>query len=82
MKVEGEDSKFVELSIEPRCGIMKSKSLLDLEIKILSSKIGDINDLRIPCFVNEMNEPLFLNIVGKVHGVSVDYYISNEPEQE
>lgn len=61
---------------------MKSKSLLELEIKIISSRIGDISDLRIPCYISEMNEPVFLNIIGKVHGVSVNFFMSNEPEFE
>ena len=63
-------------------GVMVNKSLLEFKIKIKSSKLGYLNDLRIPCYINDALEPIFLKIIGKVHGVSVEYFLANEPEYE
>lgn len=61
---------------------MKSKSVLDCKIQIKSSKLGDINDLRIPCYIHDATEPLFLNIKGITKGVSVNFYYSESKEYE
>ncbi len=61
---------------------MKSKCILDCKIFLKSSRIGEINDLRIPCYVHDATEPLFLNIKGNTKGVSVNFYYSESKEYE
>ena len=61
---------------------MKSKCVLDCKIFIKSSKLGEINDLRLPCYVHETNAPIFLNLKGVTKGVSVNFYYSESKEYE
>lgn len=56
---------------------MKSKSVVDCKLRIRVFKNGEITDLRIPCYVQNMPEPIFLDIKGFVKGVSVEYLISD-----
>ena len=81
-KVEGEDLKHTEVIIEPQVGKMKSKSLLEFKVRIKPGKVGEFSDLRIPCYVSDMQEPIFLSISGHVHGVSVSYFVSNDSDFE
>lgn len=77
MKPEGEDASNFEFKIEPKMGVLKSKSILECQIYIKPNSLCNLNDLRIPCYIQEMVEPLFLNLIGTVKGVSVCYYYSD-----
>lgn len=63
-------------------GFIKNKSVLDCIISLKSAILGDINDLRIPCYVHNSTDPIFLDIKGCVKGVSVNYYFSDTRENE
>lgn len=45
-------------------------------------KIGEIKDLRVACYVKDMEDPLFLDIKGKVHGMSVDLFTFDNQTKE
>lgn len=59
---------------------MKSKSILDCIVRMRISKLGEFNNIRVPCFVQEMDDPILLNINGLVKGVSAEFYLSDNFE--
>lgn len=82
LKPEGEDASSFDIKIEPQSGILKSKSILDCRIHVKPYSLCNLNDLRIPCYIQDTSEPLFLNLIGSVKGVSVCYYYSHPGEEE
>lgn len=86
-KPQGEDSKTCQIEFDlaadangTRC--VEKKSTFVGAIRIKCSRIGPIDDLRIPCFVKDMAHPLFLSITGLVRGVSIDYYVIDKNDNE
>ena len=77
IKVEGANSSDCEISIAPRSGVLKPKGTTECSLKIKARKLGELTDLRIPCFIQEMPEPIFLNLKSFVKGIAVSYYFSD-----
>lgn len=77
---EGAGSQLCKIRVEPERGVLKNKSVLDVKIFITSSTLGDLNDLRIPCYVKDMEYPLFVDLSGNVKGVSVNYYFTENAD--
>ena len=70
------------MQIDPPNGILKSKTVRECLLKIKSKKIGDIKDLRLACYVKDMEDPLFLDIKGTVYGMSVDLFTFDNQTKE
>ena len=76
LKPEGEDCENCSVQIEQISGVLKPKSMLEVRVNVTPFKLGEINDLRIPCYVQDMLDPIFVCVEAKVKGVSVNYYLS------
>jgi hypothetical protein len=75
---EGLDSENFEIKIYPEQNYIPSKSGYECSMRITPKKIlQSINDLRIPCVVQDMTKPIFLNLEGEVKGVSVEFSLSD-----
>jgi hypothetical protein len=74
---EGEDARFCLIDIEPKHSRIASKSMFECLLRIKANELVDLNDLRIPCYIQETTAPVFLNLTGIVKGVTVDYFVSD-----
>lgn len=61
---------------------MKNKSVLDCFIRINVFESGELTDLSIPCYIEDMNEPLILKIVGNPKGVSAELFLTDSNDFE
>lgn len=81
-KAEGDDASSCQFTIEPNSGTIQPKSTLECTVKFTCAKLGNIEDLRVPCYIKEMPEPLFLSLKAVVKGVAVSYYYSTKSVKE
>ncbi len=73
-------SEIFSLGISPRLGLLCSNQKLDVTIEITGKEIGYISDVKIPCFIGGMSEPLFINLNGSINGVSMLFSVSDFDE--
>ena len=67
-----------EIFYEQLEGIIQSRATVQCFFRIKSHQIKSIDDLRIPCYIPDTNEIIFLDIKGTTKDISVDILISNE----
>lgn len=79
---EGKDADEFDIAIDPAQSVIDQKSTFDCSLRLIPRKLLEITDLRIPCYVRDMSTPLFLNLSGRVKGVSVDFFISDPDKRE
>ena len=72
--------RLPRVRVEPRAGLLNGKSVLDCKIYITPSELGELSDIRIPCYIKDMEYPLFVELSGVVKGVSVNYYFTDSDE--
>ena len=60
-----------EINIKPKSGTLKPYSTEKIIIDFISYKIGDLENIRIPCYIEDMITPLFLDLQGTVKGPSI-----------
>ena len=62
-----------EIKINNQKGKIAPFSFMEIDFEFKSSKIGNLERFRIPCYVEDMIEPLFLDIQGTVKGPVLMY---------
>jgi hypothetical protein len=81
-KPEGRDASTCHIEIDRCQGKIASKTMLDCLLRITAEELIEITDLRIPCYIQEMTAPTFLNLMGLVKGVTVDFYVADPTSSE
>lgn len=76
-KPEGPDCETTKVRVEPSVGVLNGKSLLECKLHITPSELGDLPALLIPCYIKDMEYPIFIEVSGTVKGVSVNYYYTD-----
>ena len=79
-KIESETENYCEIKIKQPKGKLPPFSITEVIFELKSSQIGKLNRLLIPCYVEDMVEPLFLDVQGIVKGPSVMYSFTEKPE--
>jgi hypothetical protein len=79
---EGRDANMCHVEIDPCQGKIASKTIFECLVRITAKELMEIEDLRIPCYVQETTAPVFLNLTGYVKGVTVDYFVSDPVRSE
>ncbi|ESO99858.1 hypothetical protein LOTGIDRAFT_238688 [Lottia gigantea] len=70
-KPNGVDSENCSIEIDPISGTMAPKEERVVTISFVASQVGKVNDLKIPCVIEGMDEPLCLSLSCEVLGLSV-----------
>ena len=70
---------MVDLKIENAHGVMKSKSILDVRMRVLASRLGPLAHLTVPCHVLDMPDPIVLKLSASqgVSGARLSFYLSD-----
>ncbi len=73
-KPEGAAVANCQVRVEPSEGVLMGRSVLDVKVFVTSCELGQLAELRIPCYVKDMEYPVFVEVKGVVKGVSVNYF--------
>jgi hypothetical protein len=81
IKIESNNKEeLCEIDIKQKTGKIAPFSLFEVSFEILSSQTGDFGRVRIPCYIEDTHEPLFVDFQGNVKGVSIMYCFSDRDE--
>ncbi len=69
----------IDLQIDNERGVMKSKSILDVRMRMRVSRIGPFAHLVVPCHVLDMADPIVLRLSASkpVSGAQLGFFISD-----
>ncbi|XP_064614552.1 LOW QUALITY PROTEIN: deleted in lung and esophageal cancer protein 1-like [Liolophura sinensis] len=73
---EGDSRKY--LTVEPSEGILQPREELQLTLHFRAHRQAELSDIRVPCLIEGMDNPLCLQVSCQVKGLSVNYSVSLE----
>ncbi|ELU16950.1 hypothetical protein CAPTEDRAFT_224255 [Capitella teleta] len=73
LALEGSDADKVSVRMEPASGHLEGRACFPISLHLMPHTTGALNDLRIPCEIAEMENPLILALRADVKGLSVEY---------
>ena len=59
----------------PNESIIEPRQTLDIEFQFMSSKLGKVEDLYVPCYVQGRKNPNWLSVKAQVTGLNVEYKV-------
>ncbi|XP_071158552.1 deleted in lung and esophageal cancer protein 1-like isoform X2 [Mytilus edulis] len=77
-QVEGEHAKDCEIELDPMTGCINPREEKAITVNFRANRSGEFSDLRIPCFVEGIESPLYLGLFADVKGLSASYRMSTD----
>ncbi|CAC5401955.1 unnamed protein product [Mytilus coruscus] len=77
-QVEGEHAKDCEIELDPMRGCINPREEKAITVNFRAVRSGEFSDLRIPCFVEGIESPLYLGLFADVKGLSASYRMSTD----
>ncbi|CAF0775579.1 unnamed protein product [Brachionus calyciflorus] len=77
-KAVGRDSTFCDITIEEVMGYINGRSIKQFFVKIKANIVKSIDDLSLPCYINDTNETIYLNIKSVVKDIKVDILLRDD----
>ncbi|XP_063421465.1 deleted in lung and esophageal cancer protein 1-like isoform X2 [Mytilus trossulus] len=77
-QVEGEHAKDCEIELDPMTGCINPREEKAITVNFRANRSGEFSDLRIPCFVEGIEAPLYLGLFADVKGLSASYRMSTD----
>ncbi|NXP51531.1 DLEC1 protein, partial [Heliornis fulica] len=74
-KLIGSQAASCSIAVSPASGILGPNEEKEFCIELSANIVGELKDLALCCSIEDMIEPLFLSISGKVKGLHVTYSV-------
>ncbi|KAK3588190.1 hypothetical protein CHS0354_012251 [Potamilus streckersoni] len=77
-QVEGRDAEDCYVDIVPKKGNLNPHEERQIAIHFTSKRVGEFSELRIPCYIEGLENPLYLALFCDVKGLGVTYSVSQD----
>eukprot|EP00058_Branchiostoma_floridae_P005202 XP_002590690.1 hypothetical protein BRAFLDRAFT_125551 [Branchiostoma floridae] len=79
---EGPHAERCSVEFGTPCGHLGPREKVDITVTFTGHTQGEISEVRIPCRIQGMADPVYLTVFCQVRGLTVSYNVSKEPEME
>nr|XP_026694559.1 deleted in lung and esophageal cancer protein 1 isoform X1 [Ciona intestinalis] len=72
-ELKGKQSEFCDVTVFPNKGILGPHERLELQVTFQCREVVEINEVYLPCYIEEMKNPIVLGFYSNVNALSVTY---------